>query len=332
VEEFFNSIAFINTYNLLVDLRRYSPVISLLDQTGRSSFFSRAIEPYLQDLLEKKKKHKDLPEYEVIEKLFEKDGFLVIKRGGEEFFICFAPDKNADPVGLSFDYNKFSRHSTSWGEYAGDYYMERTSGLLRHHLVEKIAQAKARKITFNKENLTMIFLETLKEVNARPIEFMIKDINTKIVNKEGKQIFYAVNEDERTVFFAAANSLELALLIKRSGERLKKPLLFSEDAILTRKKLLELNGLEPKEFARYDLNKLKALNPKAVYHFENYKVKGQADQQLLWGLSLAGGILQIVKGLRETIKNADNLAEHEKVKINEIKIKDGRQESAIRQG
>ncbi len=335
IGELLESASFKETVSLLIDLRRYSPALSLLDQTGRSPFFGRAVESFLEklkDLAALTEEGMLMPEYELINYLVAKDGFVIVKRGGEEFFIYFKTD-NGPPVGLSFDYNKFSRHAVSWGETAGDLYMERTSGLLRHYLSQEINLLRRADKLLTQDSIVEAFARALKAVNERRIEFEVDDLGQSIIDKAGRYIFAAENEKGETVLFAARSAEELNEVIASSNEKLKKTPIFEPAAILTRKKLLKLNGIETdNERVIIDLNSVLAVNPKGIYSLADGKLKGQADQQLLRGLSLAGGIVEITGTVAGAISLSEELAEEEKEVINRQKVRSNSQSSSIKRG
>lgn len=346
INDLLESSDFKETINLLIDLRRYSPALSLLDQTGRSPFFGRSAEEFLEKInnpLLFNKQEEKMPEYQLINKLLEKDGFVIVKRGGEEFFIYFkSPTGSA--IGLSFDYNKFSRHAISWGESAGDLYMERTAGLLRHYLSQEINLLRRTTSTLNQETTRAAFEQALAAVNERLIEFEVENLEQAIMDKQGRYIFAAKNNSGQTFLFAAKSPRELEKVIKQSGEKLKTNPVFDLTGRFTRRKLLEFNGFDLSEYndlstmdkkeylIKVDLNKTLAVNPKAVYCLENGQLAGRADQQFLLGLSLAGGIVNIDETVAQAISYSEQLAEEEKGAINQQEVCNNSQCSSIKSG
>lgn len=331
----------------LLFLRRFDAQYALFEPSGRTMFFGRTVEPYVNHLmglsaaaLEKLPEDFGQPmELRAIAKIILRDGFIMLRCGGEEFFVV-ARDKQNHWFGMAYDYNKFSRFGTTFGEVAADFYMQRSAGILRYELGNTISARYKKGLPFSPRYLASVLNSALRRMNNRALEYAVPEnvLDREIRTKSGKQIF-AVHAQGEWYLFAASSAEELATNILNSKPELDEPTRqewlrrATQLGPLTSRSVITVINRDSQGVAwqnnvpTLDLNKVLGVNPKAVFTGEPLAEPaialhpGNLSLSVLSGLSLAGSVLAWdgKTQLQRFINIADTVAERAKALANGLR-------------
>ena len=347
----------------LMYLRRFDSALALMEPTGRTMFFGRTVTPYLDYLMRLSQDELEaIPddsneslEMRMVARILLRDGYVLLRNGGEEFFVL-ARDKQNHWFGMAYDYNKFSRFGTTFGEGASDLYMQRSAGLLRTEISSILTAHYAAGKPYSAKYLADVLQAAVERLNNREIRYAVpQDILQRPIRTKSGKLVYAVHISGQWYLFAGGDSQNnsnevLQAAIKKSGLA-KRPESIAEylrcaerlgpltpETVITvinrNNTTIRKNG----DTIEVDLNKIIGVNPKAVFTDEPLQTEtvplhpGVLLQGLLSGLSLAGSVIawDVRASLRELIVIADTLAERAKAKANEKSIStSGQQETLV---